>query len=103
MNQLELPVHLGGMAAPPSLNWAAFELVVGANPPLSFYTLATLMARVLDQLGTEEQRKRYLPQMTERHWGATMVLTEPDAGSDVGNARTRAKQQWRGTSGSSRA
>src|SRR5690606_35242472 len=58
---------------------------------LSFYTLSNLMARVLDMCATEEQRKRYLPQMVEKHWGATMVLTEPDAGSDVGNARAKAK------------
>jgi len=91
MHSLELPQHLGGLAAPPTLIWSAFELVVGANPPLSFYTLANLMAKVLDALATEEQRKRYLPQMVEKHWGATMVLTEPDAGSDVGNARAKAR------------
>ena len=92
MHQLELPVHLGGMAAPPTLGWAAFELIVGANPALAFFTLGNILARVIDRLGTESQKKRYLPAMMERKWVGTMVLTEPDAGSDVGAARTRARR-----------
>ncbi len=91
MSQLELPVHLGGMGAPPSLGWAAFELMVGANPAVAFYTLGGVLARVIDRLGTGSQKKRYLPAMMERRWVGTMVLTEPDAGSDVGAARTKAR------------
>ena len=49
------------------------------------------MGRVIDRLGTPSQRARYLPQMIHRKWGAAMVLTEPDAGSDVGAGRTSAK------------
>ncbi|HYO69052.1 MAG TPA: acyl-CoA dehydrogenase [Archangium sp.] len=91
MSQLELPVHQGGMGAPPSLGWAAFELMVGANPAVAFYTLAGVLARVIDRLGTEAQKKRFLPAMMERRWVGTMVLTEPDAGSDVGAARAKAR------------
>ncbi|MCI0570625.1 MAG: acyl-CoA dehydrogenase [Myxococcaceae bacterium] len=91
MHHLELPTHLGGMGAPPSLCWASFELVVGAHPSVAFYLLGNFLSRVIDRLGTDSQRKRYLPAMVERRWGGTMVLTEPDAGSDVGAARTRAR------------
>ncbi len=91
MNQFELPPHLGGLGAPPSLAWAAFELLAGANPPVAFYTLGTLVARVIDRLGTEAQKKRFLPTVIERRWIGTMVLTEPDAGSDVGAARAKAR------------
>ncbi|HEX8441436.1 acyl-CoA dehydrogenase [Archangium sp.] len=97
MSQLELPVHLGGMAAPPSLGWAAFELVAGANPAVAFFTLGGILARVIDRLGTEAQKKRFLPAMMERRWVGTMVLTEPDAGSDVGAGRTKARQVGDGT------
>ena len=45
-----------------------------------------------DHLGTDEQ-KHWAEIMLERAWGATMVLTEPDAGSDVGAGRTKAIQQ----------
>jgi alkylation response protein AidB-like acyl-CoA dehydrogenase len=54
------------------------------------------MGRVLWELGTPEQ-KRFAEQAIEREWGATMVLTEPDAGSDVGAGRTRAIEQPDGT------
>jgi len=91
MNQFELPPHMGGLGAPPSLSWAAFELLVGANPPVAFYTLGTLVARVIDRLGTEAQKKRFLPTMIDQRWIGTMVLTEPDAGSDVGAARAKAR------------
>jgi alkylation response protein AidB-like acyl-CoA dehydrogenase len=92
MHQLDVPVHLGGMGAPPSLGMAAFELVAGSNPAVSFFILGGIVARVIDRLGTETQKKRYLAGMVERRWVGTMVLTEPDAGSDVGAARTRARQ-----------
>ena len=89
-NKLELPEHLGGYGAPPSLQWAAFELMAGANPAVCFYILGNAMAKVIDTLGTPAQKQRYLTAMLEQHWGATMVLTEPAAGSDVGAGTTRA-------------
>jgi alkylation response protein AidB-like acyl-CoA dehydrogenase len=89
-NKLELPEHLGGFGAPPSVRWAGFELMSGANPSICFYTLGNVMATVIDALGTPAQKQRYLANMTEHHWGATMVLTEPGAGSDVGAGTTRA-------------
>jgi alkylation response protein AidB-like acyl-CoA dehydrogenase len=82
---------MGGIGAPPTLSWAAFELLVGANAPVAFYTLGTLVARVIDRLGTEAQKKRFLPTMIDQRWIGTMVLTEPDAGSDVGAARAKAR------------
>ena len=60
------------------------------------YASGHTMARVLWELGTPEQ-KRFAEQAIEREWGATMVLTEPDAGSDVGAGRTRAIEQQDGT------
>jgi alkylation response protein AidB-like acyl-CoA dehydrogenase len=90
-NNFELPESLGGYGAPPSVCWAAFELLGGANPAVCFYILGNFMAKIIDQLGTPEQKRRYVATMLREHWGATMVLTEPDAGSDVGAGRTRAK------------
>jgi alkylation response protein AidB-like acyl-CoA dehydrogenase len=90
-NKLELPEHLGGFGAPPTVQWAAFELSVGANPAITFYLLGNFMAKVIDALGTPAQKARFLPRMLDRHWGGTMVLTEPGAGSDVGAGTTRAR------------
>ncbi|MEZ4395090.1 MAG: acyl-CoA dehydrogenase [Polyangiales bacterium] len=88
---MELPAHLGGAGAPPSLIWGAFEFVSGANATAGFYLFGTFLAKIIDRLSTPAQRARYLPQMIEKRWGGAMVLTEAEAGSDVGNARTRAR------------
>lgn len=88
---LNLPEHMGGMGAPPSVGWAAFELVSGANAPLTFYLFGNFTARTIDRHGTEEQKKRFIDPILSRHWSGSMVLTEPEAGSDVGAGRTKAK------------
>jgi alkylation response protein AidB-like acyl-CoA dehydrogenase len=89
---LDLPRHLGGTHAPPSLRWAASEMLLGANPPAFMFMSGPGFAAILDHLGNDEQ-KRIAQIMIDRQWGATMVLTEPDAGSDVGAGRTKAVQQ----------
>ena len=94
--RLSLPAELGGTQAPRSLNWAMAELILGSNSAIWMYSSGHTMARVLWDLGTPEQ-KRFAEQAIEREWGATMVLTEPDAGSDVGAGRTRAVEQPDGT------
>jgi alkylation response protein AidB-like acyl-CoA dehydrogenase len=90
--RLDLPEHLGGFGAPHALGWAAFEMVLGANPAVFMYGAWAAFAAVLHELGTPDQ-KRLAELMIEHRWGATMVLTEPDAGSDVGAGRTRAVRQ----------
>ncbi|MBA3453494.1 MAG: acyl-CoA dehydrogenase family protein, partial [Deltaproteobacteria bacterium] len=89
-NKLELPENLGGFGAPPTVQWAAFEMMAGANPSVTFYILGTMMAKIIDQFGTPAQKQRYVKPMLDQHWGATMVLTEPGAGSDVGAGTTKA-------------
>lgn len=90
--RLDLPEHLGGSGAPPSLRWAAAELLLGANPGAFLFMSGPGFAAILDALGNEDQ-KRWGELMIEKRWGATMVLTEPDAGSDVGVGRTKATEQ----------
>lgn len=87
----EQSTALNGFNAPPSLNWAVFEFLAGSHSHLVFYLLSNTFARVIEALATPEQKKRYLPHLLERRWGSAMVLTEPDAGSDVGSARASAK------------
>jgi alkylation response protein AidB-like acyl-CoA dehydrogenase len=94
--RLELPASLGGTLAPRSLHWAVAELVLGANPAVWMYASGAPMAHALWRMGTPEQQ-RFAAQAIERRWTATMALTEPDAGSDVGAGRTRAIQQPDGT------
>ena len=95
-DKLDLPATLGGIGAPPSLRWAANEMVLGANPAIYMFGSGAGFAAILHRNGTEEQ-KRFAELAIERQWGATMVLTEPDAGSDVGAGRATARQQPDGT------
>src|SRR3982750_4311941 len=92
----DVPAELGGTPVPPSLRWAIAELVLGSNPGVHMYSSGFSFAKVVHTLGTEDQ-KRLAGHMVEKRWGATMVLTEPDAGSDVGAGRTKAVQQPDGT------
>ncbi len=93
---LDVPTELGGTVVPPSLTWAMNELILGANPSVGLYAASFAFAKILHVLGTDEQKK-LARHLVDGRWGATMVLTEPDAGSDVGAGRTRAVQQADGT------
>ena len=94
--RLDTPVELGGMAVPPSLRWAIAEMICGANPAVHMYGATFSFARLLWFLGTPEQKK-LAKLIIDNAWHTTMVLTEPDAGSDVGAGRTKAVQQPDGT------
>jgi alkylation response protein AidB-like acyl-CoA dehydrogenase len=94
--RLELPPELGGITAPRSLCWAVAELILGANPAVWMYASGASFARALTLMGTPYQR-RFAELAVERRWTATMALTEPDAGSDVGAGRASATLQPDGT------
>jgi alkylation response protein AidB-like acyl-CoA dehydrogenase len=94
--RLGLPTELGGYGIPPTVQWAAAELILGSNPAAFMYMAGPSFAAIVHRNGTDEQ-KHWAELMIDRAWGATMVLTEPDAGSDVGAGRTKAVQQEDGT------
>jgi alkylation response protein AidB-like acyl-CoA dehydrogenase len=94
--RLDVPAELGGTVIPPSLRWAVAELVLGSNPAVHMYSAGFAFSKVLFNLGTDDQKK-LAQHIVDKQWGATMVLTEPDAGSDVGAGRTKAVQQPDGT------
>jgi alkylation response protein AidB-like acyl-CoA dehydrogenase len=94
--RIDAPVELGGTAIPPSIRWAIAEMVLGSNPSIHIYASGTAFAHVAYLYGTEEQKK-IAKLMVDKQWGATMMLTEPDAGSDVGAGRSKAVKQPDGT------
>ena len=94
--KIDVPVELGGTAIPPSVRWAIAEMVLGSNPAVHIYASGFAFAQVAYVLGTDQQKK-LAKHMVEKEWGATMMLTEPDAGSDVGAGRSKAVQQPDGT------
>lgn len=94
--RLGIPEEIGGTKTPASLIWSYAELILGSNPAIWMYSSGPAFAGVVFEEGTEEQAK-VAKLMVDRQWGATMVLTEPDAGSDVGAGRTKAVEQEDGS------
>ncbi|MGS2589015.1 acyl-CoA dehydrogenase [Streptomyces hebeiensis] len=94
--RLGLPEEIGGTTSPRSLIWAYAELVLGANPAVWMYASGPAFAGVLFDEGTEAQKK-IAEIAIEKQWASTMVLTEPDAGSDVGAGRAKAVEQEDGS------
>ena len=93
---IDAPVEIGGTLIPPSLRWAIAEMVLGSNPSVHIYASGFSFAHVAYVLGNEKQ-KQLAKIMVEKDWGATMMLTEPEAGSDVGAGRSKAVEQPDGT------
>jgi len=87
--RLDLPEVIGGTPAPRVFWWALADLVLGSNAPVWMYASGPSFATTLHREGTPEQ-KEWAKLFVEKRWASTMVLTEPDAGSDVGAGRTRA-------------
>ncbi|WP_406200825.1 acyl-CoA dehydrogenase [Kitasatospora sp. NBC_01560] len=94
--RLGIPESIGGQVTPSSLVWAFAEQILGSNPAIWMYSSGPAFAGVIAEEGTPEQLE-VAKRMTDRLWGATMVLTEPDAGSDVGAGRTKAIKQEDGS------
>ncbi len=94
--RMDMPVAAGGQDAPRMLWWALVELVQGAQAPVFMFGGGPSFAGLLHTIGSDEQ-KRIAEIMIERRWAASMVLTEPDAGSDVGAGRTVARKQEDGS------
>jgi alkylation response protein AidB-like acyl-CoA dehydrogenase len=94
--RLGLPEEIGGTTAPATLIWSYAELILGSNPAIWMYSSGPAFAGILYSEGNETQ-KHIASIAVEKQWGSTMVLTEPDAGSDVGAGRTKAVEQEDGS------
>jgi len=89
--QLGASPEYGGQAVPQMLTTAVQEIWASANLAFKLCPMLTHgAAHALAITGTTEQKQRYLPRMVSGEWTGTMVLTEPQAGSDLGLIRTRA-------------
>ncbi len=90
--------EVGGQGMPKLVGLAAIEYLVGANPSFMLYSAMTHgAAKLVEKFGNEEQKKLYMKKMFSGEWGGTMLLTEPEAGSDVGALTTSAKKNDDGT------
>ena len=84
----------GGQGLPESLGMAAAEMFVGACCAFTTYPgLTRGAANLIQSFGTEDQNKLYLEKMYSGQWSGTMCLTEPQAGSAVGDVKAMAKKE----------
>ncbi len=97
-NNLSVDPEMGGQGAPGFLGMCVTEYLMAANWTLSCYTSMGMgTALLIHKFGTPEDRAKYVRKLTAAQWGGTMLLTEPDAGSDVGALTTTAVQKPDGT------
>ncbi|HXK48118.1 MAG TPA: acyl-CoA dehydrogenase family protein, partial [Deltaproteobacteria bacterium] len=96
-NCMALPLHAGGQGLPFIMRIAAHEWFIHNFAFVSYPGLAEGAGHLIEVFGSEEQKKKYLPKMISGQWGGSMCLTEPGAGSDVGNLSTKAVRQPDGT------
>jgi len=84
----------GGQGLPMVINQCFYEMLNAANQAWTMYPgLSHGAYECLHTHGTPEQKQLYLPQLTSGHWTATMCLTEPHCGTDLGLLKTRAEPQ----------
>ena len=85
------PPEHGGQGLPRLVGSAVGEIWEAANMAFSLGPLLTQAGvEAIDRHGSDAQRETWLPKMVTGEWAGTMMLTEPQAGSDVGALATRA-------------
>ena len=88
-----------GMGLPLRMGAAINEYWHGANMSFSLCSLLTQgLIDAFTLIGTEEEKKLYLPKFNSGIWTGTMNLTEPQSGTDLATIRTKAEydgKNWR--------
>ena len=93
-----LDEEYGGQGGPVTLELLSGEMVSGSNTAFNMYGgLTTGVFEVIQEFGTDEQKKTYLNKLVDGTYAGTMCLTESQAGSDVGAASTKATENKDGT------
>ena len=95
---LSAPAHAGGQQLPKALELAAYEMVHAANMAFGLCPMLSLAAiEALEAHGTPSQKALYLSRLVSGEWTGAMVLTEPQAGSDLGALTATATPNGDGT------
>jgi alkylation response protein AidB-like acyl-CoA dehydrogenase len=95
---LAVSPEFGGQGAPFTLQLAADEIITGSNLSFAMYLSLTYgAAELIEAFGTHAQQALYCERMFNGTWGGTMCLTEPHAGTDVGDCKTTAAKQADGS------
>ena len=95
---LSVSPEMGGQGAPGFVSAACAQYFLSANWALfSYASMGNGTAKLIDLYGTPEQKEKYIPNIIAAKWGGTMLLTESQAGSDVGSLETTAVKNEDGT------
>jgi alkylation response protein AidB-like acyl-CoA dehydrogenase len=95
---LSAPAAAGGQQLPKALELAAYETVHAANMAFGLCPMLSLAAiEALEAFGSEAQKATYLTKLVSGEWTGAMVLTEPQAGSDLGSLTATATPNGDGT------
>jgi 3-(methylthio)propanoyl-CoA dehydrogenase len=95
---LAAPEERGGQALPFVLSAALMDDLNAANVGFALCPMLSMGAiEALERHGSDELKRDYLPKIVSGEWPATMNLTEPQAGSDVGALKTRAEPNGDGS------
>jgi len=95
---MEEDPEVGGQGLPQVIAQAAREYIVGANFAFAaFGILSHGTGKMIELFGTDLQKKLFLKKVYSGEWAGTMLLTEPEAGSDVGALTTTARKNDDGT------
>ncbi|TVQ37476.1 MAG: acyl-CoA dehydrogenase [Spirochaetaceae bacterium] len=87
-----LPRKYGGLNFPSTMLSIAAEMIARADASFLNFGLQQDIGETLNKFGSEELKSRYLPRLASGEWGSSMILTEPDAGSDLQAVRLKAHQ-----------
>jgi len=95
--RLGAPEEYNGLGAPYILAQVINELFMGANPAFMIYSgFCSPALYLIDKFGSQQLKDLFCQKLAANEWGACLCMTEPDAGSDVGNCRTKAIKQTDG-------
>ena len=96
-NSLSAETVFGGQGLPKAMELAVFEMVHAANMAFGLCPMLTQAAiEALTLHGTEKQKTLVLPKLVSGEWTGAMVLTEPQAGTDLGALTARAEPDGQG-------
>jgi len=91
-------IAYGGQGMPKILAVCFEEMIMAANSSLALYAVLSAGASLaLARHASDELKQAYLPKLYDGSWSATMCLTEPHAGTDLGIIKTRAEPQADGS------
>ena len=92
--RLGAPLEYEGLGAPYIISQSINEIFMGANPAFMIYSgFASPALYLIDKFGDDKLKSRFCEPLAKNDFAACLCMTEPDAGSDVGNIRTKAIKQ----------